>query len=807
MGEGESTGRGYPGEATRPPPAGGGSRRAIVLGFAVVIALMVAMTALGVNHMASIHNRLEVIVHHHNLKTELLGNMRNAARERSVTLLRLAITTDPFDIEDGIVYFRQMASDFMVNRGRLVELGLGEQEQILLDESRELSRIAVEVQQRVLDDILAGDLDAAADGLLNEAIPAQNLVLAHVDAMLELQREAGLRAVEETSAQYQAAVAFMFLLGGGALMMGVLVARTVARRTTRIESDLFREKERAQVTLHAIGDAVITTDTRGLVEYLNPVAEHLTGWPAALARGRSLAEVFRIVREGTGEPLTHHLVHGLPDGTASSLNQGAILISRDGRESAIEEVSAPIRDRTGQAIGAALVFRDVTKAREMARRLSWAATHDSLTGLVNRSEFERRLDLLVTTAHQEGRQHAILYLDLDQFKVVNDTCGHGAGDDLLRQLSQRLQAPLRENDTLARLGGDEFGVLLEGCPLERAREIAESLRGAVSDFRFRWQEKVFTVGASIGVAAITEAQTTAAGIMSDADAACYLAKEQGRNRIHVIRAGDDELARRQGEMNWVQRINQALEEDRLVLYQQQIVPVNSGGETHTEILVRMIGEGGAIIPPNAFIPAAERYGLMPAIDRWVVSGVLRYLRTPHAERFARYAINLSGQSVCDRALLDFIVGALEESGVEPSRVCFEITETAAVANIDSASRFISVLSGMGCRFALDDFGTGMSSFGYLRQLKVDYLKIDGSFVRDMAEDRINRAMVESIDHIGHIMGIETVAECVADAKLLDHLRVIGVDYAQGFGLHLPEPLEAEGDKARVTAVKPLKVKG
>jgi diguanylate cyclase (GGDEF)-like protein/PAS domain S-box-containing protein len=623
-----------------------------------------------------------------------------------------------------------------------------------------------------------------------------------------VQRDAGIAAVAETRAEYQAAVVFMFILGGGALVLGVLVARSVARRTSRIESALFREKERAQVTLHAIGDAVITTDTRGLVDYLNPVAEHLTGWPNRLARGRSLAEVFRLVREGTGESVVHPLAHAVPDGTASGLQQGAILISRDGREAAIEEVSAPIRDRSGQVIGAALVFRDVSKAREMARKLSWAATHDSLTGLVNRAEFERRLDLLVTTAHQEGRRHAVLYLDLDQFKLVNDTCGHGAGDELLRQLTRRLQEPLRENDTLARLGGDEFGVLLEGCPLERARAIAETLRTAVAEFRFEWQGKVHIVGVSIGVAAITDDQVSAVGVMSEADAACYLAKEQGRNRVHVICPGDEELSRRQGEMSWVQRIQRALEEDRFCLYQQHIVPVSRNGATHTEILLRMVDEAGRIVPPNSFIPAAERYGLMPAIDRWVVNRVLKHLSTPKASRYALYSINLSAQSLCDRHMLDYIMTALRDTRVDPGRVCFEITETAAVANFDSASRFIATLNGMGCRFALDDFGTGMSSFGYLRHLKVDFLKIDGSFVRDMADDRINRAMVESIDHIGHIMGIETVAECVANDLLMDHLRVIGVDYAQGFGLHLPEPLETEDDAAQTpAATPPLQAKG
>jgi diguanylate cyclase (GGDEF)-like protein/PAS domain S-box-containing protein len=776
-----------------PQPGTSRSRNTILVGFSVVLALMLAMTALGLSHMASIHHRLEVLVHQHNVKTDLLGAMRNAARERSVILLRLAIATDPFEIDQGIVEFRQVASDFMVSRRGLTDMELSARERTLLDESRELTRRSVEAQERALEKILAGELEPAKVELLEQAIPLQAQVLAHLDAMLTLQQEAGLVAVEQTAARYRAAVAFMLLLGGAALLLGAMVARTVVRRTARIESALFREKERAQVTLHAIGDAVITTDTRGLVDYLNPAAEHLTGWRSHLARGRSLVEVFRTVREGSGEPILHPLIHAVPDGTASSLNQGAILISRDGRESAIEEVSAPIRDRTGRVIGAALVFRDVSKAREMARKLSWAATHDALTGLVNRAEFERRLDELVITARQEGRQHAVLYMDLDQFKLVNDTCGHSAGDEMLRQITTCLQAQLRDSDTLARLGGDEFGVLLEGCPMDRAARIAESLRAAVSDYRFHWQGKVFNVGVSVGVAAVADHLKSVANVLSDADAACYLAKEKGRNRVHVTQLGDRELSRRQGEMNWVQRINEALEQHRFCLYHQQILPVANGGPAHTEVLLRMLDGDGALIAPMAFIPAAERFGMMPAIDRWVIGRVLNHLRRTDDARDGHYAVNLSGQSLCDARMLDYIVSMLRDTGVDPRRVCFEITETMAIANLSRARRFISVLNGMGCRFSLDDFGAGMSSFGYLKQLKVDYVKIDGSFVRDMAVDRISRAMVESINQIGHLMGIETIAECVGHKGLMEQLEAIGVDYAQGFGLHAPEPLEAPHD--------------
>ncbi|WP_019594045.1 EAL domain-containing protein [Thioalkalivibrio sp. ALM2T] len=779
-------------DSTAPPsaqdPRDHRSAVAITGGFAVVLLLMIVMIALGLNRLGQIHERLDVIVHEHNIKTELLNRMRTAARERSVTLLRLSITTDPFDIDEGIIEFRGHASDFMVARNELEAMPLTGRELALLERSRGLSSNAVEVQERVLDQILDDDIAAATEWLLKQAIPMQNLVLDNLAALLDLQQQAAETAAQETAKEHQQAVQIMFLLGGTALLIGIVVAVAVLRRSRDTEADLFREKERAQVTLHAIGDAVITVDTDGRIDYLNPVAEHLTGWTHADAHRERLDRVFRTVREDDGQPLPHPLTESLPDGTACSLNQGAILVSRNGHEYAIEEVSAPIRDRAGAIMGAALVFRDVSQAREMARDLSWAATHDNLTSLANRLEFERRLRQLVTTARNDGREHALLYMDLDQFKLVNDTCGHGAGDELLCQLTSHMQAQLRESDTLARLGGDEFGVLLESCPLERAEKIAENLRRAIEQFRFDWQGRLFRIGISIGVVPVSGHHSDPAQFMSEADAACYLAKERGRNRIHVSRPDDAALCRHQGQMDCLQRINQALQHGHLWLYGQHIEPVSSSGPRHTEVLLRMVDPDGTIVPPNTFIPAAERYGLMGTIDRWVIDRVLQIVARSSRDQ-GHFAINLSGQSLCERGMLDYIVERIESSGVAPNRLCFEITETAAIANLNQASRFISTLSAMGCCFSLDDFGTGMASFGYLKTLRVDYLKIDGSFVRDLNDDPVCRAMVESIHRIGQVMGIRTVAECVSHQDLLVPLREIGIDYAQGFGLHLPEPLE------------------
>ncbi|MDA8384203.1 MAG: EAL domain-containing protein [Betaproteobacteria bacterium] len=435
------------------------------------------------------------------------------------------------------------------------------------------------------------------------------------------------------------------------------------------------------------------------------------------------------------------------------------------------------------------LLREKERAEHAAEQLSWAAAHDALTGLANRREFEHRVAELIANARTLKKQHALLYLDLDQFKVVNDTCGHAAGDELLRQLSGILEARLRTSDLLARLGGDEFGVLLEGCTLEAARQIAESLRSAVMAHRFVWHGKIFAVRASVGVAPITP-DSELSTVLSAADAACYIAKDEGRNQVYVY-AGEAEGGRRQGEMRWVQRVAQALEENRLCLYYQKIEPLvpTASSERRFELLLRMKDGAGALVPPMAFLPAAERYNMMPAIDRWVARAAFEHLASRPSEASSIFSINLSGQSLGDKGLLEFLVSELRRTGIRPQALCFEITETAAIANLSRATAFIQALKGLGCRFALDDFGSGMSSFGYLKHLEVDCIKIDGCFVRGMARDRVDFATVEAINRIARVMGMKTVAEFVDDEAILESLRKIEVDYVQGYAIHVPEPLE------------------
>ena len=562
-----------------------------------------------------------------------------------------------------------------------------------------------------------------------------------------------------------------------------------------VEKALSEEKERALVTLNSIGDAVITTDSEGVVTFLNPVAEGLTGWSNGDGIGQPLEEVFVIVNEKTREPCINPVGHCLNRGAVVGLANNTLLISREGNEIAIEDSAAPIRDKNGDVIGVVMVFHDVTNARSLAQKMSWQAAHDALTGLLNRNEFEQRLDDMLRHAQESGSSHTLMYIDLDQFKIVNDTCGHVAGDELLKQLSYILLKHIRESDVLARLGGDEFGLLLPGCPLEKAREIANQIRKLIKEFRFSWAGKSFEVGASIGVVIIDEDSESQASVLSAADVACYAAKDLGRDRIHVHMVHDKDVQQRHGEMHWVTRINDALSNGQFALFCQEIRRTEAAGVLggHFEILVRMLDENGDIIPPNAFIPAAERFNLMPAIDRWVVTNTCKSIRD-HQMKGAKIqalemvAINLSGNSLGSEGFFEFIQGEMEEYDILPSQLCFEITETAAIANLANASDFIHEMKALGCRFALDDFGSGLSSFSYLKNLPVNYLKIDGSFVKDMANDPIDLAMVRSINEVGHVMGIETIAEFVEDDVTLQILSGIAVDYVQGYGINKPTEL-------------------
>ncbi|MEO0853375.1 MAG: diguanylate cyclase, partial [Cyanobacteria bacterium J06648_11] len=486
-----------------------------------------------------------------------------------------------------------------------------------------------------------------------------------------------------------------------------------------IERELFREKELAQVTLQSIADAVITTDARGRVSSMNPQAEEYTGWKMPEASGRSMAQIFVTFDEITQLPCECATQHVLQEGTIVNSQGVAAMQTRSGRVLSVESTTAPIRNRAGEMMGTVTVFRDVSAARQLSRQLDHQARHDTLTGLLNRGEFERRLEAAIASTRHGDLQHVLCYMDLDRFKIVNDTCGHEAGDELLRQLTQLLREEVRASDVLARLGGDEFGLLLFQCPLARAEGIANQFRERIATYRFGWETKVFTVGLSIGLVAIDEHTRELAQVLGAADAACFAAKERGRNRIQIYQTEDAELSRQRRERLWVTRLERALEEDRFVLFGQDIVPIQTDDDSvtrhhHCEILIRLKDEDGALVPPMAFIPAAERYGLMPQIDRWVVNAFFRQYREScsldemhSCDRV--FTINLSGKSLSDESFLQFLDRELTDPPLNPKHLCFEITETAAIANLSLVTGFIHKLKQRGCRFALDDFGSGMSS--------------------------------------------------------------------------------------------------
>lgn len=549
---------------------------------------------------------------------------------------------------------------------------------------------------------------------------------------------------------------------------------------------LHREKELFQVTLASIGDAVITTGADGNITYLNPIAELFTGWSTQDASGLPLLQVFTILdpvnRASMPDPLANQAAPGnLQD------HHECLLIRKDKQEWIIDYAVAPIQNEQKKVIGTVITFRDVTEQRKLTQKLAYQAAHDSLTGLLNRKEFEARLSKILSSTRKNDA-HALLFLDLDQFKIINDTCGHSAGDELLRQVTSLLHAKLRTRDTLARLGGDEFGIILEHCPRNEALQVAHTLCELVQNFRFYWQDKAFGIGVSIGLFPIAHENKGFAYALNAADSACYAAKEQGRNRVHVFQA--DSAQQKPQETLWLSRLQQAMADQRLCLYFQPIRPLagNNGMEQHGEILLRLQDDHGRLVTPGAFLPAAERHEHMLMIDRWVLEQSVKLIKAQTQHRSnAVYTVNLSTQVLENADFLDFTVNTIKADKFNPASICFEFTEQIALVDLQHTMRFLTPLKALGCRFSLDNFSGGLSSFGYLKKIPLDYLKIDGRLIQNMLSDPVDRAMVESINTIGHAMQLKTIAEWVENGETLQFLENIAVDYAQGYWIAKPYP--------------------
>jgi len=561
-------------------------------------------------------------------------------------------------------------------------------------------------------------------------------------------------------------------------------------RLTQRKKALAREKESAQTTLQSIGDGVISTDENGIIQFINPMGEQITKWSIADAKGKQLAEVFRVFDSIKNTKIDNIIKRCISEKRQIMSASQSILINKNNEQIDIEDTIAPIFDMENNVAGTIVVFRDVSDKRALSKQLEFQASHDALTGVINRHEFDKVLANLIKSSKDEGVLHALLYLDLDQFKVINDTCGHDAGDHLLTQVTDFLQQQMPSNATLARLGGDEFGILLSHFTVSEANELAIELLNLLKQFRFEWHGIVFQIAASIGVVSINRHSVSASLLLSAADMACYVAKDMGRNRVHVYNSQDKELIRRHDEMEWVAKLTAAFKEERFCLYCQKISAIKETDEQyHFELLLRLRDNDGKLITPDSFIPAAEKYNLMPTLDRWVIHNAFSAFRWFNSH--AKFSINLSGTSLNSDSLIDYIKGEIDRSSLSPEQVCFEVTETAAIANLKTAANIIQEIKSLGFKFALDDFGQGLSSYTYLNNLPVDYLKIDGEFVRKINHDAVSLEIVTSIQKIGHLLGMQTIAEYVEDEKILSTLKKIGIDHVQGFHVGIPVPMNSE----------------
>ncbi len=688
---------------------------------------------------------------------------------------------------------------------------LAEKDEALFERDRALRRLVRTIPEVVLlhDDRvqLANEAAARLVGLEPEQLegrPASDLVRPAFRALFRrtvtrlLAGEIGPQTLEmqfiNGGDQGMWVEAGMSVVDWGERQLVLSVARDVSHRR-EIDSSLRGDRRQALAVIESIGDGVLTTDTRGRVEYMNREAELLTGYSRQEVEGRPFGEVMRLIDELDKRSLGDPVERCLAMRQRVNMGRRAHMVGRDDEhEHSVELTASPIRASEGAIEGVVVVFHDVSEMRGLTRQMSYQAAHDALTGLINRRELERRLEEAIDNARREKANHVLCYMDLDRFKAVNDTCGHMAGDALLREVASLIKDQVRDSDSVARIGGDEFGMLLMGCPLEKARQIAGDVVQAVADHRFVWQDRIFTIGVSVGIVELGPDSGSVQDMLAAADSACYMAKQQGRGQVHVYSSADEAAARERGEIQWLRRLQDALSNGGFVLATQPIIALDAERESGPamEVLLRFQDAQGRTESPKDFLPAAEQYHLMPRIDRWVVSATLTAIaagdiRVPAGRSCI---INLSGQTLGDADFLEFVVESLDRTSVAPARICFEMTEAALIMEPREAQRFIEVLHGMGCKFALDDFGSGLGAFSNLKHLPIDYLKIDGSFTRHLGRDPVNQEMVSAMIKLARKMDFRTVAEQVEEQRDFDMLREMGVDFAQGYLIDRPRLLGA-----------------
>ena len=570
------------------------------------------------------------------------------------------------------------------------------------------------------------------------------------------------------------------------------VARDVSHRKS-LEVSLSRSKRQAQYTLESISEGVITTDNDGRIDYMNRAAEALIGTNRDDAAGHRIGELFKLVDDADRRSLGDPVERCLAMRRRVNMGRRAVLVTQDGEhEHSVELTASPVRGPGSSIVGTVMVIHDVSELRGLTRQMSYQATHDPLTGLINRREFERRLDEAMDTAHAEEAVHMLFYMDLDRFKAVNDSCGHLAGDNMLREVATLIKDEVRDSDYVGRLGGDEFGALLIGCPIDKARQIAQDICNAIAAYRFVWKDKIFNIGISIGLVEISHVSGSLQDVMSAADSACYVAKQEGRGQVHVYSARDEAVARERGDIQWLRELQSALHEDSFELAVQPILSMHDRPDSgpSAEVLIRLPDERGKLGDTAEFLRPADRYQLMPQIDRWVINATLAAISSGEIKLpgMRSVAINISGQTLGDEAFLSFVVEALDRTGIVPTAICFEVTEQAILSNVQHAQRFIEVLHGIGCEFSLDDFGSGLGSFSSLKHLPIDYLKIDGTYTRNLQSDLVNQEMVAAMIKLARTMEFRVVAEQVEQQEDFDWLRDVGVDFVQGNFIDAPAAL-------------------
>jgi len=770
------------------------SNTSLITGFSIMIVLLISLMASSIFVLNKNLANIDSLVQATSVKSRLSNELRTAARERILRLQQIALEKDVFRQDDIWMEFLDYGTRFITIRDKIRTMPLsGDERSLLTKLDKVISRIGP-LQADIAEKLQHGNRETGIKLVLTHANTLQNQAFAVLTKFNILQEKSAANSLTVAHADYNRSLSFLILIGSSLIIISIVISVYVTRRTARAKQAINEQMRHAQITLNSIGEGVISTNAQGKIEQLNPNAELLLARHNHQVLHQPVDAVFRVYNEHDRSHEIQPVRAAISKATVVSSGDNKLLCRPDGQSFPIEYTVAPILNDKNNVSGAILVFRDVTETRALSNQLAYQASHDPLTGLHNRYEFESILDSLIEEAGKNPSvRNWLCYIDLDQFKVINDTCGHPAGDEMLMQIANLLREVVVDTNLTARIGGDEFSVILKDCSHKQAREQAESIRTAFEELHFVWDNKSFNTTTSIGLAPIS---SSLASVMSMADMACYAAKEAGRNRVHEYYSEEDNASMHESEMQWVHRINDALTHNRFVLYYQPIKPLGPNkneSSGHCEILIRMLSDSGELIPPLAFIPAAERYNLMAKIDKWVIENVIKMLHDLPANSQlpdnCSISINLSAQTLNDESIHDFILDQLSHCPVPASKFCFEVTETYAIAHLSKTRNLINRLKSSGCRFALDDFGSGLSSFAYLKNLPVDYLKIDGCFIRNIHDDEMDYALVESINQIGHILGMKTVAEYVDSAEKMDQLIKIGVDFAQGYHLGRPQPFE------------------